>query len=104
MHNGSWKERERNKNSNKNHDILRWIEVTINKFKYPNFITYNSNKIEENDKKNLQKKTIKQIWKKWKRTIITRIDAAPDLFEAVINEITTNEWKTNQKTKKLRNS
>lgn len=48
--------RERNKNSNKNHDILRWIEVTINKFKYPNFITYNSNKIEENDKKNLQKK------------------------------------------------
>lgn len=59
------RERERNKNSNKNHDILRWIEVTINKFKYPNFITYNSNKIEENDKKST-KKTIKQIWKKMK--------------------------------------
>lgn len=56
MRNGSWKERERNKNSNKNHDILRWIEVTINKFKYPNFITYNSNKIEENDKKIYKKK------------------------------------------------
>lgn len=103
MRNGSWKERERNKNSNKNHDILRWIEVTINKFKYPNFITYNSNKIEENDKK-IYKKNYKTNLKKWKRTIITRIDAAPDLFEAVINEITTNEWKTNQKTKKLRNS
>lgn len=67
MRNGSWKEREREtKTATKNHDILRWIEVTINKFKYPNFITYNSNKIEENDKKNLQKKTIKQIWKKMK--------------------------------------
>lgn len=91
------------KTATKNHDILRWIEVTINKFKYPNFITYNSNKIEENDKKNLQK-NYKTNLKKWKRTIITRIDAAPDLFEAVINEITTNEWKTNQKTNKLRNS